>query len=234
MPESREQLAKKREPIVFPTPAALGERKLTFRGLYDVCLTFKTDRRVVGNDLSADGKDFVIVTGANQGGKTTFLRSLGLAQLMMQCGMFVAAESFSANLCSQIFTHFRREEDATMKSGKLDEELNRCSAIVDRITPNALLLFNKSFASTNEREGSEIARQITSALLEKRVEIVFVTHLYDFAHSVYDENVVTTVFLRAERGADGGRTFKLREGEPLQTAFGEDLCNEIFGARADR
>jgi DNA mismatch repair ATPase MutS len=229
-----EQLAKKREPIVFPTPAALGERKLTFRGLYDVCLTFKTDRRVVGNDLSADGKDFVIVTGANQGGKTTFLRSLGLAQLMMQCGMFVAAESFSANLCSQIFTHFRREEDATMKSGKLDEELNRCSAIVDRITPNALLLFNESFASTNEREGSEIARQITSALLEKRVEIVFVTHLYDFAHSVYDENVVTTVFLRAERGADGGRTFKLREGEPLQTAFGEDLCNEIFGARADR
>ena len=218
-----EQLAKKREPIAFPTPAALGERKLTFRGLYDVCLTFKTDRRVVGNDLSADGRDFVIVTGANQGGKTTFLRSVGLAQLMMQCGMFVPAESFSANLCSQIFTHFRREEDATMKSGKLDEELNRCSAIVDRITPHALLLFNKLFASTNEREGSEIARQIASALLERRVKIVFVTHLYDFAHSVYDKNTATTIFLRAERQADGGRTFKLLEGEPLQTGYGEDL-----------
>ena len=161
-----EQLAKKREPIAFPTPAALGERKLTFRGLYDVCLTFKIDRRVVGNDLSADGRDFVIVTGANQGGKTTFLRSLGLAQLMMQCGMFVPAESFSANLCSHVFTHYRREEDATMKSGKLDEELKRCSAIVDQIAPDAILLFNESFASTNEREGSEIARQITSALLK--------------------------------------------------------------------
>ena len=57
-----ERLAKKREPIAFPTAANLGERKLTFRGLYDVCLTFKTDRRVVGNDLSADGRDFVIVT----------------------------------------------------------------------------------------------------------------------------------------------------------------------------
>jgi len=229
----REQLAKKGQPISFPTPAALGERKLTFSGLYDVCLTFKTDRRVVGNDLNADNRDLVIVTGANQGGKTTFLRSVGLAQLMMQCGMFVPAESFSANLCSHIFTHYRREEDVTMKSGKLDEELSRCSEIVDAIAPDAFLLFNESFAATNEREGSEIARQITSALLEKRIKIVFVTHLYDFAHSVYDKNTGTSIFLRAERQADGERTFKLREGEPLQTAFGEDLYDEIFGARGD-
>jgi len=230
----REQLAKKGQPISFPTPAALGERKLTFSGLYDVCLTFKTDRRVVGNDLNADNRDLVIVTGANQGGKTTFLRSVGLAQLMMQCGMFVPAESFSANLCSHIFTHYRREEDVTMKSGKLDEELSRCSEIVDAIAPDAFLLFNESFAATNEREGSEIARQITSALLEKRIKIAFVTHLYDFAHSVYDKNTGTSIFLRAERQADGERSFKLREGEPLQTAYGEDLYDEIFGARGDR
>jgi DNA mismatch repair ATPase MutS len=229
----REQLAKKGQPISFPTSAALGERKLTFAGLYDVCLTFTTDRRVVGNDLQADGRDFVIVTGANQGGKTTFLRSLGLAQLMMQCGMFVPAESFSANLCSHLFTHFRREEDISMRSGKLDEELSRCSEIVDRITPDAVVLFNESFASTNEREGSEIARQITSALLERRVKIGFVTHLYDFARSVYDKPAETTVFLRAERQADGGRTFKLLEGEPLQTGYGEDLYNEIFGAKGN-
>jgi DNA mismatch repair ATPase MutS len=117
-----------------------------------------------------------------------------------------------------------------MKSGKLDEELNRFSEIVDNITPNAIVLFNESFAATNEREGSEIARQITSALLDKRVKIFFVTHLYDFAHSVYDKNSGTSAFLRAERQPDGGRTFKLLEGEPLQTGYGEDLYNEIFGA----
>ncbi len=228
----QEQLAKKGRPISFPTAATLGERKLTFRELYDVCLTFKTDQRVVGNDLNADGKDFVIITGANTGGKTTFLRSLGLAQLMMQCGMFVAAESFSANMCSHIFTHYVREEDTTMKSGKLDEELSRFSGIVDQIAPDAIVLFNESFSATNEREGSEIARQITSALLEKRIKIGFVTHLYDFAHSVYDKNCGSTIFLRAERQADGIRTFKLIEAEPLQTGYGEDLYNEIFGAEA--
>ncbi len=227
----REQLAKKGQLISFPAPAALGERKLTFRGLYDVCLTFKAAHRVIGNDVNADGKDFVIVTGANTGGKTTFLRSLGLAQLMMQCGMFVAAESFSANMCSHIFTHYVREEDATMKSGKLDEELSRFSDIVDEISPDAIVLFNESFSATNEREGSEIARQITSALLEKRIKIGFVTHLYDFAHGVYDKHMATSIFLRAERQADGGRTFKLIEAEPLQTGYGEDLYNEIFGVR---
>jgi hypothetical protein len=226
----REQLAKRAQPICFPAPASLGERKLTFRGLYDTCLTLTAAHRVIGNDMSIDGKNFVVITGANTGGKTTFLRSLGLAQLMMQCGMFVSAVSFSADICSGIFTHFVREEDTTMKSGKLDEELGRFSAIVDDIAPNAMVLFNESFSATNEREGSEIARQITSALLEKHVKIGFVTHLYDFSHGAYENNGGTSIFLRAERLADGERTFKLIEGEPLQTGYGEDLYNEIFGA----
>ncbi len=227
-----EQLLKLRQPISFPEPAARNERKLTFGGLYDVCLAFKATHPVVGNDLEADGRDFVIITGANTGGKTTFLRSVGLAQLMTQCGMFVGAESFRANLCRHIFTHYVREEDTTMKSGKLDEELGRFSGILDSITPDAIVLFNESFSATNEREGSEIARQITSALLERRIKICFVTHLYDFAHSIYEKRRATSIFLRAERQADGSRTFKLIEGEPLQTGYGEDLYNEIFGAEA--
>ena len=108
------------------------------------------------------------------------------------------------------------------------------SAIVDRIAPDAMLLFNELFAATNEREGSEIARQITSALLEKRIKIVFVTHLYDFAHSVYDKNNGTSIFLRAERQADGGRTFKLREGEPLQTGFWRGFVQRDIWRREDR
>ncbi|EGD50050.1 DNA mismatch repair protein MutS domain protein [Thermoanaerobacter ethanolicus JW 200] len=63
-----------------------------------------------------------------------------------------------------------------MKSGKLDEELSRMSDIVDNIKPNSMVLFNESFAATNEREGSEIARQIITALIEKRIKVFFVTH----------------------------------------------------------
>jgi len=213
----------------FPVPADPGERKLTFTGLYDVCLALTLSQGIVDNDLAGDGKDLVIVTGANQGGKSTFLRSLGLAQLMMQCGLFVPARSFSADICRGLSTHYQREEDVAMKSGKLDEELARMSDIVDNVGPDSLILFNESFAATNEREGSEIARQIISALLEKRIKVFFVTHLYDFAHSFFAREMDNAIFLRAGRGAGGERTFKITEGEPLPTSFGHDLYKRTFG-----
>jgi len=224
-----ERLAQKGAPICFPVPAAHDERRHSFKGLYDVCLALILEQRIVGNDVNADNKDFVLITGANQGGKSTFLRSIGLSQLMSQCGMFVPAEFFCSNVSEGLFTHYKREEDATMKSGKLDEELGRMSDIADNITSDHMVLFNESFAATNEREGSEIARQIICALLEKRIKVFFVTHLYEFARGFYDKKKENAIFLRAERQADGGRTFKVIEGEPLQTSYGDDLYNKIFG-----
>ena len=177
-----ERLRDLRAPFSFPSVTDHGEPRLTCKDLYDVSLALSAGRRPVGNDINADGKPLIVVTGANQGGKTTFLRSFGLAQLMMQSGMFVGAAQFGANAVDGVFTHFRREEDASMKSGKFDEELARMSDIVDRIAPHSLLLFNESFAATNEREGSEIARQIVTALLERPNKVAFVSHQYAFAH----------------------------------------------------
>jgi hypothetical protein len=216
------------EPVCFPTPAPAGERILRFNGLYDVCLSLQLERRVVGNAADADGKNLIIITGANQGGKSSFLRSIGLAQVMMQCGMFVGAEAFEAELCPALFTHYKREEDVTMKSGKFDEELSRMSEIVDQVRPNAIVLFNESFAATNEREGSEIAKQIVCALLEKRIKVIYVTHQYELARGFFERKSEDALFMRAERMADGTRTFRLLEGEPLETSYGEDLYRQIF------
>jgi DNA mismatch repair ATPase MutS len=224
------QLEQMKAPISFPLPGDSSERRHSFQGLYDVCLALTLKKKIVGNDVNADNKCLVIITGANQGGKSTFLRSIGLAQLMMQCGMFVPADSFSSNICDSLFTHYKREEDASMVSGKLDEELGRMSDIIDNITQNSMLLLNESFAATNKREGSEISRQIISALLEKRIKVFFVTHGYDFAYDLYERKLENATFLRAERQSDGERTFKIIKGEPLQTSYGEDLYNRIFGS----
>jgi hypothetical protein len=222
------QLARMGEPICLPVPEAAGGRQLSFADLHDVSLALSKGQKVVGNDLTADRKDIVIITGANTGGKSTFLRSVGIAYLMMQAGMFVCARSFTAEMCNGLFTHYRREEDANMESGKLDEELSRMSDIVDRLKPNALVLFNESFASTNEREGSQIATQIVRALLERGVKVLFVTHLYQFARAFLFQASVNATFLRAERNPDGTRPFKLVEAEPLQTSYGPDLYEAIF------
>jgi DNA mismatch repair ATPase MutS len=100
--------------------------------------------------------------------------------------------------------------------------------ITEHLKANSMILFNESFAATNEREGSEIARQIVSALIEKNIQVFFVTHLYEFARSFYDTNPESALFLRAERQTDTTRTFKLTKGEPLETSYGIDLYNKIF------
>jgi hypothetical protein len=228
-----ERLAELGVPTVFPVPVARGELTLSARGLYDVCLRLTTSEEVVGNDLDADDKSLVMITGANQGGKSTFLRSIGLAQLMTQAGMFVGAESIRVSVCDGVFTHYKREEDETMESGKLDEELARMSQIADHITANCVLLCNESFAATNEREGSEIARQVVSALLEAGVRVVFVTHLFDLASSFHRRSRDDALFLRAQRGSDGARPFKISEGEPLPTSYGEDSYCKVFGKPID-
>ena len=93
-----ERLAARGARTCMPDPLPAGTARLSARGVYDVCLALTLDAGVTANELDADGKAMVMITGANQGGKSTFLRSLGLAQLMMQSGMFVAAQAFSADV----------------------------------------------------------------------------------------------------------------------------------------
>ena len=224
-----DELAKRQVPTCFPVPTPIGTMRFQCRGLRDVGLCLATSKQVTGNDVDADGKTLIVITGANEGGKSTFLRSVGAAQLMMQAGMFVAAQSFGANVRDGVFTHFNRAEDASLKHGKLEEELARMSAIVDYIGPTSMLLCNESFAATNELEGSQIARGIVNAMVESGVRVFFVTHLYDLAHSLYAREDPADLFLRAERRPDGGRTFRLTRGRPEPTSHGEDSLRRIFG-----
>jgi len=224
----RDALTARDQPLAFPDPSPPGTTEFCCTDLRDASLALRADR-VVGNDVDADGKSLVIITGANSGGKSTFLRSAGLAQVLMQCGMFVTAAALRASTGRQVFTHFIREEDPEMVSGRLDEELKRMSTIADHIDRGCLMLFNESFAATNEREGSEIARQVVHALLEAGIRVFFVTHQFDFADGFHRERPDSTLFLRAPRQPDGRRTYQLVMAEPLPTSYGEDIYRRIGG-----
>ncbi|CAD6553121.1 Endonuclease MutS2 [Paraburkholderia hiiakae] len=224
----RNSLVKRGLPVCFPLPFPIEQRRQKFSELYDVSLALRMDRAPVGNDADANGKEAIVVTGANQGGKSTFLRSIGIAQVLLQAGGVVGASAFEANVATGIITHYKREEDVTMKGGKFDEELSRMSEIIDHIRPHAFLLSNESFASTNEREGSEVGRVIIDALLEAHVKVCLVTHLFTLAKGLSNDCAFPILFLRAERREGGERTFRLTHGEPLQTSFGQDLYRGIF------
>jgi MutS domain V len=216
------------QPLTFPDPEPLPACELNCADLRDVCLALRTGR-VVGNDIGTGGAPLVVLTGANSGGKSTFLRSVGVAQLMMQAGMFVTAAAFRSSLCRGVFTHFIREEDKDLVSGRLDEELARMSAIAGQVSPGSIVLFNESFAATNEREGSEIGRQVVTALLEAGIRVFFVTHHFDLADSLRRQSAFPALFLRAPRQPDGRRTFKLTVDPPLPTSYGADIYHRIGG-----
>lgn len=224
-----EVLESRGQPVSFPAPQEPGSLELRFRSLRDMSLALAGTGETIGNDLDAHGKDLLVVTGANEGGKSTFLRSLGTAQVMMQAGMFVCAESLSTGICSATYTHFKREEDQALESGKLDEELRRMSAIADVIKTPALVLFNESFSATNEREGTLIARNIIDALRATGMRVVFVTHFFELASGLHAEDDDGGLFLRAERLEDGSRTHRIIRGDPQPTSYGRDLYREIFG-----
>lgn len=224
-----ERLRERGYPVCLPDLAESEAWRLSFGSLRDVGLVLSTGQPVVGNDGAAQDLSLLVITGANQGGKSTFLRSLGQAHLMAQAGLFVAAEHFASNIMAGLASHFAREEDASMERGKFEEELERMSRLMGAMRPGAFMLWNESFQSTNEREGSDVAQEITRALVDSGVRIAFVTHLNAYAEALFQEHRPDCVFLRAERLDNGTRTYRIVPGPPMETSFGVDLYQEIFG-----
>ena len=214
--------------VCFPTPLPIESKNIEFEDLFDISLALQTSNEIVGNTLSAKSIKFLLITGANQGGKSTFLRSLGQAQIMMQAGMFVGSRHYSSAVFEGIFTHYKKEEDTGLKHGKFEEEIARMDVLLAQATHHSLFLLNESFAATNEREGSEIAYQVSKGLMTLNISLYYVSHLYSFNKRIWEEPHPDTMFLRAERKEDGSRSFKLKEAAPEKSSYAKDIYKKIF------
>lgn len=201
--------------------------RLAISALSDLFLVIK-DGSAVTNSFSYKDKSNWIITGVNQGGKTTFLRSIGTAQLLAQGGYFVAAKQYVCNVYQKVFTHFPEEEDAAAKHGLLEQELLKLSDIITDITPGSLLLLNETFATTTDYDAAYLAEELLNGIKESNITCLYVTHNYEFSYRLYRKNRPEDVFLRADRADDGTRSFCLREGEPIKTGHALDLYREVM------
>lgn len=214
-------------------PAAASQDALQFENLKELSMALCHRGIPVGNDVKLDHTMCCIITGANQGGKSTYLRSIGIAQTLMQSGLFVCADHYASGIFPHLYMHFTRREDSEMNSGRLDEELQRMSRMIDQIRNHGtrrrdtMMLLNESFATTTEKEGSVIAYDVIKALLANNVKILTVTHLLSFAQKMYQEQADGVEFFSAERKEDGRRTYRIIHSAPQLTSFGLDLYQEI-------
>lgn len=220
----------KRFALKYCYPNVCRKDRLAFSELKEFVMCIGQRVSAVGNTCTIEPKNLIVITGANQGGKSTFLRSIGIAQVMMQCGLPVTATGYESYIFPSLFMHFTRREDASMNSGRLAEELSRMSRIVDNLGENSLILLNESFATTTEKDGSDIAYNVIRALNEAGVKIIMVTHLLSFARKIYAENGEDkeVAFFCAERMEDGRRTYKMIQSVPELTSFGLDLYEKII------
>ncbi len=203
------------------------EKRHEAAGLVDAGLALKEKRMPVSNDICLTEYNPVLITGPNQGGKATFLRSVGIAQVMAQCGMFVPAARYLCPVYQGIFTHFPSGEDESMHRGLLEMELSRLSRLIDGMVPGSLLLMNETFQTTMPGDAKQLAEIIVPALCETKVKVLFVTHLYGYAMAAYQRQNSGTLFLLAQRGGKKN-TYRMAEGQPYKTAFGVSLFEQVM------
>ncbi|MBK8985618.1 MAG: hypothetical protein IPM39_05990 [Chloroflexi bacterium] len=193
---------------------------------------------VVGNDvdMGVNGRIFIL-TGPNQGGKTTYVQAIGLTQVLAQAGFPVPGQQARISPVDAIFTHFPVEEKLERGTGRFGDEAQRLGEIFANISRHSLVLLNESLASTSAWESLYLAQDLLRVLRQVGARAIYATHMHELAANAEQLNAETAgdsllLSLVASRidpeneNADGlvQRRYKIVPGRPLGRSYATELA----------
>ncbi len=204
-------------------PEVSSVREIRIIGMRDMALV-KRDMRgedVVLNDVEmTEAESFFLLGGANGGGKTTYLRALGLSVLFALAGCPIAAKSARIYPFRRFFTHFPANETFS-DTGRFLEEEKRVRRITDSADADTVALFNETFSGTYEKKAEEYSRDLAVTMAERGVFGVYVTHIHALTgHSI------PSLAAAIDPDDENRRTYKIRRVDRTDSSYARDILRK--------
>ena len=218
-------------PACFPELRPPEEKAFRAKGLFDPLLLISDKELVVSNDAELrQGGELLILTGANQGGKTVFLLSMGLGQWLTQLGFPVPAAEAAVSPAENILTIFAPNGQRYGRKGLLAEEAGRIASAMENLTAGSMVLFNEPLTSTGPEETKAISAEVIAVCMAAGARGVWVTHVYELAsHRASLEEALpwgsrlgSLRIVLEEVGGETRFTYRVERGEPKGYSHAED------------
>uniref|UniRef100_A0A8C0KX09 MutS homolog 4 n=1 Tax=Canis lupus dingo TaxID=286419 RepID=A0A8C0KX09_CANLU len=152
------------------------------QGWHPILEKISVEKPIANNTYITEGSNFLIITGPNMSGKSTYLKQIALCQIMAQIGSYVPAEYSSFRIAEQIFTRISTDDDIETNSSTFMKEMKEIAYILHNANNKSLILIDELGRGTSTEEGIGICYAVCEYLLSLKAFTLFATHFLELCH----------------------------------------------------